>query len=256
MKKILIIEDESPTAKDLKNTILEIEPDAIVTDIVSSVEDGKEYLTKNPDVDLIFSDILLGDGLSFEIFDSLTTMIPVIFCTAYNEYALQAFKSFGIDYILKPFTKESVAIALQKFSKLSARQRQKPKPEYNDFFQQLRNQFQPVSKPSIILHQGDKIIPLESEKIALFFIENDIVYAITFDQKKINTEYKLDLLEQKFSPHFFRTNRQYLINRKAVKQASQHFHRKLQVHLNIPFSETILVGKEKVTAFLDWLSNI
>jgi len=251
---ILIIEDEKPTARDLRKTILETEPVASVIGIITSMEEGKNYLLKHHDIDLIFSDIQLGDGLSFEIFESLKTMIPVIFCTAYNEYALQAFKSFGIDYILKPFTKETVAAALQKFSKLSAPQ-YKSIPDYSELFQQLKRQFQPVSKPSIILHRGDKIIPLESEKIALFFIENDIVYAFTFDHKKIATHYKLDALEQKFLLQFFRANRQCLINRKAVKQGSQHFHRKLQVHLSIPFSETILVGKEKVTSFLDWLSN-
>jgi len=252
---ILIIEDEKPTARDLRKTILQAEPSASVVAIVGSVEEGKAYLARNHRVDLIFSDIQLGDGLSFEIFESLQPPVPVVFCTAYNEYALRAFKSFGIDYILKPFDKEVVTSAIQKFSRLSGPQHQKPTPDYNDLFQQLKKQFEPASKPSIILHQGEKIIPLESEKIALFFIEHANVYALTFDQKKIATQYKLDALERKFSPHFFRANRQYLVNRKAVKQASQHFHRKLQVHLNIPFAETILIGKEKVTSFLDWLSN-
>lgn len=250
---ILIIEDEKPTAKDLKKTILEAEPKASVIGIIGSVEEAKDYLAKNDDIDLIFSDIQLGDGLSFEIYESLKTLIPIVFCTAYNEYALQAFKNFGIDYILKPFTKETVAAALQKFSKLSAPH--KPGPDYNDLFLQLKNQFQPAAKPSIILHQGDKIIPLEGERVALFFIENGIVCALTFENKKIFTQYKLDSLEEKFSPQFFRANRQHLINRKAIKEAAQYFHRKLKVHLNVPFNETILVGKEKVTAFLDWLSS-
>ena len=252
---ILIIEDEKLTAKDLKKAIMQLEPDAIVKDIVSSVEEGKEYLLKHKNIDLIFSDIQLGDGLSFEIFGSLKTEIPIIFVTAYNEYALQAFKSFGIDYILKPFSKETVSAALNKYSKLFFRQKSIEIRDYSLFFEEIKNHFQPVSKPSIILHHRGRIIPIEGEKIALFYVEHELVYAITFDQKKIATNYKLEALEKIFSPQFYRANRQYLINRRAVKEASQYFHRKLQVHLTIPLSDIILVGKEKVTSFLDWLSN-
>ena len=111
---ILIIEDEKSTARDLSKTIKEVQPEAIVVDIITSVEDAKEYLAKHSSIDLIFSDIQLGDGLSFEIFETLKTNIPVIFCTAHNEYALKAFKSFGIDYILKPFVKEDLIRRVHK----------------------------------------------------------------------------------------------------------------------------------------------
>ena len=251
---ILIIEDEKHTAKDLSRTILEVAPDAYVVDIISSVEEGKEYLRQHANIDLIFSDIQLGDGLSFEIFESLQTEIPVIFCTAHDEYALKAFKTFGIDYILKPFSKEAVAGALNKYSRLSLNKNENSQ-DYGKILEQQKQYFKTVSGPSIILHQGEKIIPLDGEKIALFCIDHENVYAWTFEQKKILTHYKLDMLEKKFFPRFFRANRQFLINRKAVKEVSQHFHRKLQIHLTIPFLETILVGKEKVTSFLEWLSN-
>ena len=252
---ILIIEDEKHTAKDLSRTILEAAPDAYIVDIISSVEEGREYLRQHSNIDLIFSDIQLGDGLSFEIFESLKTEIPVIFCTAHDEYALKAFKTFSIDYILKPFSKEAVARALNKFSKLLPNKKKENSQDYGKMLEQLKQYFKTASGPSIILHQGERIIPIDGEKIALFFIDHENVYACTFEQKKILTHYKLDMLEKKFFPRFFRANRQFLINRKAVKEVSQHFHRKLQIHLTIPFLETILVGKEKVTSFLEWLSN-
>jgi len=252
---ILIIEDENYTAKDLTRTILEVEPSATIIDVISSVEEGKDILLRYKNIDLIFSDIKLGDGLSFEIFETLKTEIPIVFCTAYDEYALQAFKNFGIDYILKPFSNETVKNALQKFAKLSVNKTMNNIVDYNKILDSLKSHFQTTTKPSIILHQADKIIPIEINKIAFFYIEHEIVYAVSFEQKKLATQYKLDTLEKKFSPAFFRANRQFLINRTAVKEVSQHFHRKLQVHLTIPFAETIVIGKEKVTIFLDWLSN-
>lgn len=252
---ILIIEDEKFTAQDLQKNILNVLPDAHISEIISSVEDGIAFFLKQHNIDLIFSDIQLGDGLSFEIFKKSKTQLPIIFCTAYDEYALKAFKTFGIDYILKPFSAENVAQALDKFEKLTSPRKSKSTDDYSEIFKAITQQLNPKTNTSILFYRGDKIVPADTNTIALFYIENEIVYAITFDNKKLNTNYKLDALELKLSPQFFRANRQYLINRKAVKEASQHFHRKLQIHLTIPFEETILVGKEKVTSFLHWLTK-
>ena len=253
--KILIIEDEMLTAKDLQKTILQINPDAEVINVISSVEDGIAFLFSAPSIDLIFSDIQLGDGLSFEIFEKSQTQIPIIFCTAFNDYALKAFKSFGIDYILKPFSPEAVEQALYKFSKLTTSKTQKLNSNYSEIFEAMKQQLIPQKATSILVYKGDKIIPVNAETISLFYIENEIVYALTSDQKKLDTNYKMDALEQKLYPHFFRANRQFLVNRTAIKEASQHFHRKLQIHLQFPFPELILVGKEKATQFLNWLTN-
>ncbi len=117
--KIVIIEDEKPTARDLAKTITAIEPDAEIVKLLNSVEEAIEYLSSNS-VDLIFSDIQLCDGLSFKIFEEVENHAPIIFCTAFNEYALEAFKSAGIDYLLKPFSKATVAKALEKYQKLKS----------------------------------------------------------------------------------------------------------------------------------------
>lgn len=252
--KIVIIEDEKLVAKDLTRTINDINPDIEIVTLIESVEDGLLFFKNNVEVDLIFSDIQLGDGLSFEIFEKTKNQTPIVFCTAFNQYAIEAFNTIGIDYILKPITKSNVEKALTKFETIKNNFKSTNLP-LEKLFDAIKSQVQPTNIPSVIIHQGDKIIPLEGEKIALFFIENGIVFAYTFDQKKVMINKKLDILEDQYKPFFFRANRQFLINRKAVKEASQYFHRKLLVVLTVPFKEEITVGKEKVSDFLDWLTH-
>jgi two-component system, LytTR family, response regulator LytT len=252
--KVVIIEDEKPTAKDLARTIKSIDPDIEILEIIDSVENGIKYLSQNNTIDLIFSDIQLGDGLSFEIFETTQNKIPVIFCTAYNEYALSAFNAAGIDYILKPFSRDTVAKSIEKYQNLKSKFSSKQE-DYSLVINALRNQLQPNKMPSVLVHQADKIIPIDGADIAYFYIENNIVYAYTFHQKSFIVTQQLDKLEETFLNYFFRANRQYLINRKSVKEASHHFNRKIQVHLTLPCKEQVLVGKLKVSAFLQWLSQ-
>lgn len=255
--KIVIIEDEPKTARDLAKTILSILPQAEIVCNIESVEEGKLYFQNSTDIDLIFSDIQLGDGLSFEIFEEKKGAIPIIFCTAYNEYALQAFKTFGIDYILKPFSTANIRQAIEKYQTLAFKNNPPKTSAYMEIMEAIKQQLNPnsIQSTTILIFRGDKIIPIEIEKIAILCIDNAIVYAFSFEGQKLSTNYKLDDLEQKLSPQFFRANRQFLINRKAVKEASQSFHRKLEVHFHVPFSETVFVGKEKVSVFLDWLTR-
>jgi two-component system, LytTR family, response regulator LytT len=250
--KIVIIEDEKLTAKDLAKTITGIEPDAEIVKLLHSVEEAIEYLSSNS-VDVIFSDIQLGDGLSFKIFEEVENHAPIIFCTAFNEYALEAFKSAGIDYLLKPFSKATVAKALEKYQKLKSTFT-KPSHDFAHLLKEIeRNIIKKGS--SIVIRQGDKIIPLDSANVALFFVENENTYAYTFDQKKLLVHEKMEQLETSLSPIFFRANRQFLINRKAVKDAAQSFNRKIVVNLQLPFKEPIEIGKLKTTEFMDWLAS-
>jgi len=252
--KIVIIEDEKLTAKDLARTIRSVRPDAEIVATLPSVEEALAFFEEPIEIDLIFSDIQLGDGLSFEIFAQIQLDIPIIYCTAFNHYALEAFKTLGIDYVVKPFSKATVEVALEKYETITGAHR--PAQEsVVDLMQMLKSQLQPAKTSSVIIHQKDKIIPLSIEKVALFCIEHEVVYAHTFSGERHALTHKLNDLEEKYSPDFFRANRQFLVSRKAVKDASHYFNRKVMVHLNIPFSEQILVGKVKVTAFIDWLGN-
>ena len=251
--KILIIEDEMLTAKDLAKTLLGIDSQIEIVKMVHSIEEAINYFKTKQEIDLIFSDIELGDGLSFEIFEKLKITIPIIFCTAYNQYALEAFKTVGIDYILKPFSKQTIENTLLKFQNLKEKL-SNSNEQYSRLLDILKQKINPQSH-SIIIHQGDKIIPLNINDIALFYIEDESIFAYTFDGKKNNLSQSMDNLEKQFRMDFFRANRQFLINRKAIKDASFYFNRKILINLNITFKEQIIVGKLKTSAFSNWLVN-
>jgi two-component system, LytTR family, response regulator LytT len=251
--KIVIIEDEKLTAKDLKRTIQAADPDIEIAALIHSVEDGVEYFKSHDDTDLIFSDIQLGDGLSFEIFKQMNSQVPVIFCTAFNSYFSEAFEATGIDYIMKPFNKASIEKALIKFTNLEKRFTRNSEA-YKSQLDFLETKLAP-KKSAVIIHQRDKIIPLEIANIAIFFVDSGNTFAYTFAQEKLIVNENLEELEKSFAPSFFRANRQYLVNRKAVKDATHYFNRKIVVNLNVPFKEQILVGKLKTSSFVEWLSQ-
>ena len=252
--RIAIIEDEKLTAKDLARTIVSVDPDAEILAMLHSVEEAILFFENGNRVDLIFSDIQLGDGLSFEIFEKVNVKAPIIYCTAFNHYALEAFKTLGIDYLVKPFSKITVGQALEKYRTMKDLLHA-PREDHYAILSLLKDQLAPAREPAVIIQQGDKIIPLAVENIALFFIENEAVYAYTFKGEKKLLSQKLNELEEIYARNFFRANRQFLVNRKAVRDASHYFNRKVLIHLTIPFKEQILVGKVKVTAFMNWLAN-
>lgn len=252
MLNVVIIEDEKLTALDLLNTMKKIDSDIEVNTILSSVEEALSYFQRNPFPDLLFSDIQLPDGLSFDIFKQVKLPVPVIFCTAYDQYALKAFEANGIDYLLKPFSKDSVSKAIDKYRLLKGNVQVQP-----DVFDRLMNMLgqKPVRQAnSIIIYQGDKIIPLEIESIALFYLEDNCIFALTFGQKRHLVSQTLDELENLCGASFFRVNRQYLVNRKAIKDAAHYLNRKILVHLHIAYPNQILVGKLKTSLFMEWLA--
>ncbi|ALJ00021.1 LytR/AlgR family response regulator transcription factor [Rufibacter tibetensis] len=250
---IVIIEDEPLTAEDLEDTLLEVEPSVRVVAVLASVKAAVTYFTQNPAPDLIFSDIQLGDGLSFEIFQAVPITKPVVFCTAYNEYALEAFKANGIDYILKPFNKAIIEKTLLKYKQLQANLAPE-RPDYQALLQLLDNRL--VQKPnSVLMFQRDKIIPLPIDQIAVCYSQNLITHVVTFDQRKFTLNQNMEEMEAMCGNQFFRANRQFLIHYKAIKEASQYFGRKLSVTLTIPFPEEIIISKAKSPLFLNWLGN-
>lgn len=249
---IVIIEDEKITADDLAGTIKKVEPDALIEAIIGSVKSAVSYFQNHDAPDLIFCDVQLGDGLSFEIFSTVRVNSPVIFCTAYDEYALNAFKTNGIDYILKPFTSKAISDALNKYHNL--KQTFSEKTQYKEILESLLNRNIPKTA-AILVHQYDRIMPVRLEDIALFYIEEENTYLVSFNKKVYVINKYLDELEQVCGNAFFRVNRQFLVNRKAVIDASHYFSRKLSVNISVPFTEKIIVSKEKTPQFLSWLQN-
>ena len=251
--KIVIIEDEQLTANDLAATIRSVEPETEITAILGSVKEALNYFGKDVKVDLIFSDIQLGDGLSFEIFTKLKITTPVIFCTAFDEYAINAFKTNGIDYILKPFTTKIVEAALQKYHQLQQTFSQNA-VQYEAVLKALMINSTPATT-NILIHYKDKILPIKTDEIALFYVENEITHLLTFDKREYTVNKNLEDLEYTIGKGFFRVNRQFLLNRNAVLDASRYFSRKLSVNILVPFKETITVSKERTPQFLAWLES-
>jgi len=235
---IVIIEDEPLTARDLAACIRTAEPGAEIVASLASVGEANAWFRRNEMPDLIFSDIQLGDGKSFSVFEKLMRTVPVIFCTAYDEYALEAFKAAGIDYILKPFTEKSVGAAMEKYRVLKGATAA-PK----------------VAAGAILVYYKEKILPVKLGDIALFYLEKEVVRLVGFDGKMYVVNKSLEDLEGLAGAGFYRVNRQYLVSRVAIKEASQYFGRKLLLNLTIPFEDKITVGRLKVPAFLDWLAG-
>jgi len=253
--KVVIIEDEEVVAHDLELNIRKLMGSDIELVQLRSVKESIGYFKSAGAPDLIFSDIQLGDGLSFEIFVAQPMSVPVIFCTAYDEYALDAFKANGIDYILKPFTIGMLDAALQKYKDLKRVFSANQTPQYDALLQMLGVK-EKHKASSILVHSKDKIIPVKIEDIAMFYVKNEITHLITFSGTCYYPNKNLDELERSSGSYFFRANRQFLICRKAIIDVSSFFSRKLSVNLNIPFDEKVIVSKGKASQFLEWLAKV
>jgi two-component system, LytTR family, response regulator len=249
---IVIIEDEELTAKDLADTIMKVDKNVQVLAILNSVKQSISYFRENLNPDLIFCDIQLGDGLSFEIFKECSITSPVIFCTAFDEYALKAFKANGIDYILKPFSRQTIEDALNRYKALKNNllNINGPVKKILELYESRKNKKQ----KTVLIYHRENIIPVKVDDIAIFYIENGVSHLMTFSGRHHTINKTLEEMESIAGYDFFRANRQYLLNRNAIRNVSQYFARKLIVSLSIPFDLKIIVSKEKITLFLNWLS--
>jgi two-component system, LytTR family, response regulator LytT len=248
---VAIIEDEPLTARDLAACILAASPGAQVVATLRSVKEAIIFFSgPQPAPDLIFSDIQLGDGLSFSVFKAMPYTVPVIFCTAYDVYALKAFEAAGIDYILKPFTAKSIGLALQKFDRLRGRL-----AGMRESLAELGGRFGDVGQQSVLVHHGDKIVAVRVADIALFYVARESTRLLMYNQQEFTLSKSLEELETLVAGSFYRANRQYLVNREAIRDTTPYFARKLLINLRIPFAEKITVPKTKAKDFLDWLAG-
>lgn len=252
---IIIIEDELKTAQSLEKIIKGLRPEARVVGQYQSVEDSVAALSEGPMPDLLFMDVQLADGLCFEIFKAVDITCPVVFCTAFDEYSLKAFKSNGVDYVLKPFSKDDIAAAFKKVDELKNffQQKTAPTPDLNDLLAKLGA---PTGKTSFLVFLNQKYKTINTADIAFFYIRHDATWIMGFDKQQYPINQSLDQLTQAVSAkQFFRINRQYLVNFKAIKEVEPYFLRKLFVKLTIETPEKLLVNKEKSNAFLTWMEN-
>jgi DNA-binding LytR/AlgR family response regulator len=251
MLNAIIIEDERPALENLLTMLSSIADDIQVTATLGSVRESIEYLSQQPAADLIFSDVQLGDGLSFEIFNQSNIRIPVIFITGYDEFMLNAFEYNGIDYLLKPIDIESLRKALTKYRMLE--KHFSDHHSLNSLLQYLGNH----KKKRLIVKKGMENISLRLDDVVLFYTENKIVYVIDRWGKKYLAENNLSELEVDLDDNtFFRANRQYIININFVRGFKAYEKVKLQVDLTLPeLNHCIIVSQEMAPQFREWMHN-
>ena len=252
--KVIIIEDEARTASELKKMLLNTEYDIEIGAILSSVSAAKQWLKQNTMPELIFSDIELGDGLSFEIFKEINVEVPVIFCTAFDEYAIRAFESNSIDYLLKPIDKTMLKRSLNRYSGL--REHILSGSERGENLSLAINQMESVYKQSLLISYREKLIPVKLSEVGFFYSSNGNVLLQLADQRSFFVSYTLEQLEGMLDPNqFFRANRQFIINRAYISNIEYYFNRKLLVFTEMQAPEKIIIGRVKAQAFLKWIEH-
>jgi two-component system, LytTR family, response regulator LytT len=250
---IFIIEDEAKAAKELERILISIDSAIEIVGIIDTVDASIDFLRQHTDPDLIFSDIQLADGICFEIFNRVKVKSPIVFCTAFDEYLMDAFDTNAISYILKPINVKKVAAALNKFKEMKSVFQ--PEQNYNNL-QRVANELKLAYKNTLLVTQGDKILPIPVKTIAFLYLDKTIVKITTASHEHYFFASSLDEVERILDPSlFYRANRQFIINKKAVVNAEHYLSRRFTVKLAVATPETIVISKAKATEFLQWMEQ-
>ncbi|HEX6914199.1 MAG TPA: LytTR family DNA-binding domain-containing protein [Chitinophagaceae bacterium] len=251
MIKVLIIEDEETAAQRLQKMVAEALPESEFTGTLSNISAAVDWFRNNPHPDLAFFDIHLADGSSFEIFNQVKVDCPVIFTTAYDQYALEAFKVNSIDYLLKPVKKEELQQAVEKFRKLHL------KTQGGIDIQQLLNSIRKAEyKERFVVRYGEHMKTIQVADIAYFYTENRISFSVLKDGKRYAVDHNMDQLEQLLDPRqFFRINRQFIIGYHSITEMLSYSKSRVLVKLQPPAKEETIVSAERSAAFKAWLAG-
>lgn len=247
--RFVIIEDEIYAYKELSRMLLKLYPEATIVAHYDSVKSAIKGLP-NTTADLIFFDISLPDGFSFDILNAIEIKTPIIFTTAYDEYALKAFKYNSIDYLLKPIDTEDLKIAVEKFKTL--------KQQYTpNSILELSEMLNPKKqKDRFLVKIGDKYTYVKTEQIAYFYSEDKTTFIKTFDNHSYITDHSLNDVEKLLdSSMFFRVTRNMICSLNAINSSSKYFNSRLKLKLTPEFKEEILISRVKVKEFLEWLDQ-
>ena len=261
--KLLIVEDEQLLARQLINLLLNLEPSAIIAGQTNSIENTVDWLNTNQCPDLIFMDIELADGQCFEIFQQVTVKSPVIFTTAYNEYALKAFKVNSIDYLLKPIRSEDLRYSLSKWKELREGSTQMQLTYLNDLVRDLSGLKQSQSyneylsyRERFLVRQGQKMISINTRDVAFFQSKNTLNFINTKSKQKFVLDCPLDQVEKLVSPrNFFRANRQFILSSEIITAVHPWFNGKLKIETTFSTEEDIIVSREKAPLFKLWMGG-
>lgn len=255
--KILIIEDEELAAKRLIQLIKSLEPEAIIEGPFDTIRSTIHHLQEFSDYDLIFMDIQLADGKSFTIFEECRIVTPVIFTTAYDEFALKAFEHNSIDYLLKPVKKEKLKQSMDKYQKIKTYfGMDESHLKLYEMVNSIKKQMPPSYKDRFLVSKGDAMVPVRMEEIACFYAEEKVVFLLTHDNKRHLIAYSIEELSDRLDPRkFFRVNRQYILSAESIRKVYNHFNFKLKVELKTDPRAEIFVSRSRSVQFKMWLNG-
>src|SRR5258707_3396760 len=254
--KVLIIEDETPAAEKLERYLNKFDPAIEVVEKIGTVKEAVRWLqTNQPEIDLIFMDIQLHDGLSFQIFQQVDVQKPVIFITAYDEFALEAFKVNSIDYLLKPITFTDLSNSLKKLESLRSQLRWAPS-KTEQIVKALTEAPVKNFKTRFMVKLGDHIRSITADQISFFYADGRDVYLVTTLLRKFIIDYTLEGLEEVLDHKvFYRLNRSYIVNISAIQDVVVYSNSRLKITLNIKWENEIIVSREKVGDFKEWFDG-
>ncbi len=248
--KVLIIEDETHALLHLENLLNSIDKSIVIENKFDTIRKSVEWLTTHPHPDLIFLDIQLADGISFQIFEQVEINVPIIFTTAYNEYALQAFKVNSIDYLLKPIDAEELSKSLAKYRRINQKIEIPDKKVFDKVLQLLTNQY----KTRFLIKFGSQIKTVSIHEIYYFFSMEKLTFLQTNENASYSLDYSLDEVESLIDPQkYFRINRKYLISIDSIINISVYSNSRLKLKLKNCSNDEIIVSREKVNELKKWL---
>lgn len=248
--KAIILEDEARAANHLQRLLAKVAPTILVIAKLESVRDGVKYLQTNPEPDLIFSDIQLADGLSFEIYNQVAVRCPIIFTTAYDHYAIEAFKTNGIDYLLKPIEEERLLKAIEKARHFS------PGLVLEKLLAMNKPTSEKAYKSRFMVKVGDKIKSVPVEEILVFFSQEKASFIRTSDAHTYCIDYALDQLDPMLDPEkYFRINRKYIVSIDACTNILAWTNSRLRLKIDGIDDPDIIVARERVQEFKSWLDR-
>ncbi len=255
MVKTVIIEDEVGAQNHLKKLLTKFDAFHIEA-CLGTVSESIKWLNENIRPDLIFMDIQLSDGVSFEILEEVELECPIIYTTAYDQYAIRAFKTTGIDYLLKPITEEDLKQAINKFYKLKGANVQELQRKYIELVDAIKMEREVEYKQRFLLKTGNQLTPVHSLDIAYFFIKNEVVFAKLFNGQSYIIDDSLNRLEELIDPRtFFRVSRQVLTNLDAIKKLTTYKPGHLEIKLSPPFDERLQLSQERSSTLKRVLST-
>jgi two-component system LytT family response regulator len=254
--KVVIIEDELPAANRLAKLLQQYSDEVDIVHKADSIEASVRYLSLGQNIDLIFMDIQLADGLSFDIFEKVKVTTPVIFTTAFDQYTLKAFKVNSIDYLLKPVKKEELAAAIDKYKKLS-QAKQPAMPDISKLLEAMSaGEQQSKYKKRFAVKYGEHLKTISIEEAAYFYTEDKINFLTTKEGRRYTIDFNLDSLESMLDPHiFFRINRQYIIGIHSIAEMFSYSKSRVLVKLNPPAKHETIVSTERSGDFKLWLGD-